>query len=548
MCSRTSPAEFIVPYNQYVESTKNNYSIGMRFKMRFEGEEAPEQRFTGTVVGIDDADPKRWHDSKWRCLKVRWDETSSITRPERVSPWQVEPALSPPTINPLPVPRSKRPRSNMVPPSPDSFNLTKEVTADPLLAGGVSRVLQIQEFSALRTSLVDSNELDTVEKPIVCPSSVDDKKIVPIAFSQKHGSETWMAALRPEPRYSDLLSGLGTRIDSSPRFRSLFSEQTAEAASASMKKQLRDREDQLNMFGSSWSMLPANLSLNLSQSTLKIPPQDVSYQINGNARYGSITEYSMLAEHRIEHHNGAWMSSRSGSSLFDPSAHSRDLLRKPTLQPQDPLVHQGANFKLFGIPLLSSPITPEPVGPYKSSNIEPNSQLHSPTQQDHSDQGSGQCKGSKLMDELAVGNNQENLFPSCHSLSIDQGKIQAGLTRSCTKVHKQGIALGRSVDLSKFNDYEELIAELDSLFDFCGELIAPDKNWLVVYTDDEGDMMLVGDDPWKEFCGMVKKIFIYTKEEVQKMGPKKLYMRSEGSPPAVEGADLREWGTSTCSI
>lgn len=28
-----------------MESIKNNYSIGMRFKMRFEGEEAPEQRY-----------------------------------------------------------------------------------------------------------------------------------------------------------------------------------------------------------------------------------------------------------------------------------------------------------------------------------------------------------------------------------------------------------------------------------------------------------------------------------------------------------------------
>ncbi|KAM1245477.1 hypothetical protein ACFX13_037531 [Malus domestica] len=38
---RTSPAEFIVPFDQYMESVENNYSIGMRFKMRFEGEEAP---------------------------------------------------------------------------------------------------------------------------------------------------------------------------------------------------------------------------------------------------------------------------------------------------------------------------------------------------------------------------------------------------------------------------------------------------------------------------------------------------------------------------
>lgn len=44
------------------------------------------------------------------------------------------------------------------------------------------------------------------------------------------------------------------------------------------------------------------------------------------------------------------------------------------------------------------------------------------------------------------------------------------------------------------------------------------KKWAVVFTDDEGDMMLVGDDPWPEFCKMVKKIFIYSSDEVKKTG------------------------------
>lgn len=90
------------------------------------------------------------------------------------------------------------------------------------------------------------------------------------------------------------------------------------------------------------------------------------------------------------------------------------------------------------------------------------------------------------------------------------------------QVHKQGIALGRSVDLTKFNDYDELIAELDRMFDFDGELKGPGKNWLIVYTDNEGDMMLVGDDPWQyvfePVCFyfysffVVISIFIYSSE------------------------------------
>lgn len=53
------------------------------------------------------------------------------------------------------------------------------------------------------------------------------------------------------------------------------------------------------------------------------------------------------------------------------------------------------------------------------------------------------------------------------------------------------------MDLTKFNNYDELIAELDELFEFNGELKTRNRSWLVVYTDDEGDMMLVGDDPWQ---------------------------------------------------
>ncbi len=64
--------------------------------------------------------------------------------------------------------------------------------------------------------------------------------------------------------------------------------------------------------------------------------------------------------------------------------------------------------------------------------------------------------------------------------------------------------------------YEDLINELEKMFEIKGELHTR-KKWEVVYTDDEGDKMLVGDDPWQEFCRMVKKIFIYTSEEVKKM-------------------------------
>jgi auxin response factor len=35
------------------------------------------------------------------------------------------------------------------------------------------------------------------------------------------------------------------------------------------------------------------------------------------------------------------------------------------------------------------------------------------------------------------------------------------------------------------------------MFDIEGELSGSTKKWQVVYTDNEDDMMKVGDDPWK---------------------------------------------------
>lgn len=57
--------------------------------------------------------------------------------------------------------------------------------------------------------------------------------------------------------------------------------------------------------------------------------------------------------------------------------------------------------------------------------------------------------------------------------------------------------LGRSVDLSRFSSYDELINELDRMFDFKGRLVDCCSSWHVIYTDDEGDTMLIGDYPWQ---------------------------------------------------
>ncbi|CAL5214705.1 unnamed protein product [Lathyrus oleraceus] len=545
---RTSPAEFIVPYDQYMESLKNNYTIGMRFKMRFEGEEAPEQRFTGTIVGIEDTDTKRWPKSKWRCLKVRWDETSNIPRPERVSPWKIEPALAPPALNPLPMPRPKRPRANIVPSSPDSSVLTREasskVSMDPLPTSGYQRVLQGQESSTLRGNLAESNESYTAEKSVVWPSANDEEKIDAVSTSRRYGSENWMSMSRQEPTYSDLLSGFGSvRGDHSSQ--QLFVDQTGHLINHT-RKSLLDRDGKHNML-SQWPVMQPGLSLNFLHSNMKGSPQggdNSPYQVQGNMRYNAFGDYSVLHGHKVENPHGNFLMPPPPPTQYE-SPRSRELPHKQiSATTSESAKHKDGECKLFGFSLLSSPTMQEPSISQRNSTSETVSPMQISSQRHHTfenDQKSEHSKCSKGPENPVAVDDQENLLqtPQSHFKDV-QLKSQNGSARSCTKVHKKGIALGRSVDLTKFNDYDELVTELDQLFEFGGELVSPQKDWLVVYTDNEGDMMLVGDDPWQEFCAMVRKIYIYPKEEIQKMSPGTLSSKNEENHSATEGGEAQE--------
>ncbi|KAE8661707.1 Auxin response factor 23 [Hibiscus syriacus] len=538
---RTSPAEFIVPYYQYMESLKNNYSIGMRFKMRFEGEEAPEQRFTGTIVGIEDADPKRWQDSKWRCLNVRWDETSNIPRPETVSPWKIEPALAPPALNPIPMPRAKRPRPHAVPTSSDSSFRTREgsskVTVDPSTASGLPRVLQGQEFSTLRGNFVESIGSDTAEKLMMWPP-VDNEKIHVVSASRRFGSENWMSSERHEPTYTDLLSGFGSNADSIHGYCSSLVDQTL-LVGKTMKKQALDQEMKLG----SWSLGPSGLSLKLAVTNAMLPGQGsgVPYKPRGNGRFSGFGDYPVLQGHRIEHSNGNWLMPPPNSHYEKSPVQSRDLMPASSVQEHENGKSGEGNCKLFGIPLVRNSIASEPTVTHVNALNEPVGHMQAASHHVRafeSDQRFENSKVSQLVDVEDLSNFNE-LKKQPHAREI-QSKPSSASTRSCTKVHKQGIALGRSVDLTKFNNYDELIAELDQLFEFSGELMAPKRNWLVVYTDDEGDMMLVGDDPWQEFCAMVRKIGIYTREEVQKMKPGSMSSKGEDNSVSAGGLDGME--------
>ncbi|WZZ14260.1 hypothetical protein YC2023_107349 [Brassica napus] len=49
-------------------------------------------KYSGTIVKVEDFSIY-WKDSEWRNLQVQWDEAATISRPNKVSPWEIEPLI-----------------------------------------------------------------------------------------------------------------------------------------------------------------------------------------------------------------------------------------------------------------------------------------------------------------------------------------------------------------------------------------------------------------------------------------------------------------------
>lgn len=524
---RTSPCEFIIPFDQYIESLKNSHSIGMRFKMRFEGEEAPEQRFTGTIVGIGDVDSSSWSGSDWRCLKVRWDEMSSVPRPERVSPWQIEATATPP-VNPLPVPRPKRPRGNMTHPYPDSSLLTREgpskVAEDCSQTNGFAMTMEGKDVTNSRNNN-PRNDSVFCQKTCVWPSLGKEKNLC----SQKRlGSDDCIQAGRHEASFIGLLTGSQTSTGFQHYDMSSFGHSSSDAKP--LRNLLPYQDGGSNLLPSHISLMPSQSCLNLEGNILTQISEPCCHE-NHNVGFYRVGGYQSIKGLTSGQHTPSWFMHSSGASgaenSFQVKGSSVQSFKAANNEVEKS--KEDGNYKLFGFNLNDNPVNPKAAIPkvntYQEMELFSEQEaIFSQTFSD-ADQFSEQSKGRKSVDKVCSTNEYEK----CAQFSLQSAKDAYGSMRSCTKVHKQGIALGRSVDLAKYSSYAELIADLDKMFEFGGELISSNDNWMIIYTDNEGDMMLVGDDPWQEFCIMVRKIYIYTKESVQKMNPRPLDTRVEDS-------------------
>nr|CAD1843494.1 unnamed protein product [Ananas comosus var. bracteatus] len=421
---RTS--QFIISLNKYLEAAKSGFVVGVRFKMRFEGDDVPEKNFSGTIVGVGDLS-SQWKDSEWRSLKVQWDEPANIHRPEKVSPWELEPfnATTAPVLSaPQPVlSKNKRPRQ------PTDISELQMIGVEQNQPFWYSGYTQSHDLTALSST---ENKANTVTKNGA--SSLD-----PVV------RDNWLKDF-----HSPMKSPASSLTDVSLK---LFHDRNEETVVAS-------------------------------------------------------TDY-MTEEPMLKLCTG--------------------------IEEQKKPESVSGGCRLFGINLVS---------PVKSTSEKPNLApvcTSVAAVKDPSSKGTGSIED--LDRQSALSKVSKELKQGIQEIPKEIQSRQNCSIRSRTKVQMQGIAVGRAVDLTVLDGYDELISELELMFEIQGELQRRDK-WQVVFTDDEGDMMLVGDDHWQEFCKMAKKIFIYTSEEVKKMMPRRKFP----SLPANEGEEARTRTRTTAPL
>nr|ARR29287.1 auxin response factor 2 [Cyrtomium guizhouense] len=535
---RASSSSFVVPVEKLTASVSNKLSVGMRFKMKFEGEDATERSYAGTITGIEDLNAACWPNSKWRSLRVNWDEMTNHEQRERISPWEIELCVhSQAPANLSPAPKSKRLRAastldlgsraslesslSSISSKPSGSLPGHELQAGGsgvLSVGGVLRNHQHvygkqyeQQLDYGTPAAEGFNMLQSQVAPLqarwLVAGNVDpcqhQHSLYPDHLQQQQGVDNADPCLRQQSLRSDQLQQQTGREETYSFFplSCITSNAEGEQFSDPVSSQIHNAANaNMQFVPGSWQPSPRStfmpvLTSENSSSRPFIPLVPTS----SNAMLQSgLDKPQLLAQHQT-----------LGYSSLSPFAPWEYLK-------QDKPVDTGC--KLFGFSLTQpSKLTKQGPGLVEehvegkgdaSSQAPPHTHENELPQQSH-------------MPEKSVSSEPEISDNTCFKVSKDgdsRSLSNPPTIRSCTKVIKKGSMVGRGVDLSKFDGYKKLIEELEGMFHIEGELSDPDKGWQVAYSDDEGDMMHVGDDPWMEFCRMVRKIYIFSPEEVRTTG------------------------------
>ncbi|KAK3163196.1 hypothetical protein QOZ80_1AG0000420 [Eleusine coracana subsp. coracana] len=430
---RLSQSQYIVSLNKYLESSKAGFTMGMRFKMSFEGEDVPVKKFSGTIVDKGDVAPQ-WQGSEWKTLKVQWDEAANFNGPERVSSWEIEQFdASAPSIN-IPVQpstKTKRPREIA-----ENLDVQALEHAQEFWLSGMPQQHEKTGTGSSEPNCISGHQVVwPSERPgysTMSSSSVCQNTVV---------LESWLKDFNP--------SNKGTSPTLSDISQKLFQVNSKDARVAPWPGFSAYQAEEPS------SKLSCNTAL-CSYGTEEVTPN-----------FPNVVE------------------EKKGPSML----------------------------RLFGVNLINHTKSTASTDKMTVGGGETS------TQAACSYEDSGQLSA------LSKVTKDHTQFVNESPREIQSHQSSAARTR--IKVQMHGNAVGRAVDLANLYGYEQLIGELQAMFEI-KDLNSKEK-WKVAFTDDDGDTMEIGNDPWLEFCQMVKKIVIYPVEDGRNIepGPEQQHVKAE---------------------
>ncbi|KAK4776914.1 hypothetical protein SAY86_005602 [Trapa natans] len=566
---RASPSEFVIPLGKYVKSVYHTrVSVDMRFRMLFETEESSVRRYMGTISGISDLDPVRWPNSHWRSVKVGWDESTAGEKQPRVSLWEIEPMTTFP-MYPSPFPlRLKRPwPTGLLPNFPggtgdqgiQSINFGGTPWMQPRLDASVAGI-HPDLYQAMATAAL--NEMRGVDPMKIGPQSllpIQQPQSVPMGisspFTQRQTSQ---------PSQSQSAHFLSFQANEGVQRSQLLQQQVRPNPSIDNQQQESRQVNQISVHQQVPSMMSLPQYTSTSAAQLTSLQLDYSNGI-GNQVGGPDASSAMQKMLGSLSQNGtSTIPNLTGPS--HPISSSPLLQNQISVQPTLPseamhcslpqLDHLGVtrpNASEF-----TSLLPPFPGRDYSAFqgandphsnvlfgvNIDPSSLMLQnglvSMRNVSNERESSSVPFAASNFNNAVGTdfpmNSDMIASSCVDetgfLQSSENVDQANPPGTFVKVHKSG-SFGRSLDISKFNSYDELRSELAHMFGLEGLLEEPQRSgWQLVFVDRENDVLLLGDDPWQEFVNDVWYIKILSPTEVQQMG-------KAGIPPVTSSPSQR---------
>ncbi|XP_058725365.1 auxin response factor 5 [Vicia villosa] len=579
---RACPSDFVIPLAKYRKAVYGTQlSVGMRFGMMFETEESGKRRYMGTIVGISDVDPLRWPGSKWRNIQAEWDEPGCGDKQNRVNVWEIEtpeslfifPSMTSSLKRPLQPgfsenewgslirrPFIKASENGSMDLSNTMSNLYQEnmmkMMYKPQVINNNGTFLPVmQQYAPTRVPVPDMKSSHAIENPKVHLSTTESmpNNTLNMHSLLRNDQPDKFHPLTTTDKMKIESESLPDQIFDFPSFEACNNIEKANATNPVNPQSLANQSTYHNqnpLLFNQTSPWPIQQQAQLDSSMLHPQLIDMvqpdSSIVNGMLPQIDVDEWMMYSscqpqvvnpsipsmnqevwDHYVKNFNMKDLSDESNSqseicvnvdvsnsvntTMVDPSTTSNTIFDdfcsmkdKDFQHPQDCMVGNLSSSQDG-----QSQITSASLAESQAFSLRDNS-------------GGTSTSHVDFDDSSFLQNN-------------NSWKQVAAPIRTYTKVQKAG-SVGRSIDVTTFKNYGELICAIECMFGLDGLLNdTKGSGWKLVYVDYESDVLLVGDDPWEEFVGCVRCIRILSPTEVQQMSEEGMKLLNSG---ALQGINV----------